>query len=137
MRVRSILAAGGVGLLALSLAACSSGSSSKTPTTSPAATTPTTSAMTTQPPQTAAPPTTEGTDPVTITSACVLTIHNYSTNTQSYDVGISQGTPSTPVEGGKLTTYGPVAPGASLPPVDLGKNGYTNCTIAAVVARTG
>jgi hypothetical protein len=73
MRVRSILAAGGVGLLALSLGACSSGSSSKTPTTSPAATTPTTSATTTLPPQTA-PPTT-ATPPAVLaaaTAACKL-----------------------------------------------------------------
>jgi len=73
MRVRSILAAGGVGLLALSLAACSSGSSSKTPTTSPAATTPTTSATTTFPPVVA--PTTTAPPPAVLaaaTAACKL-----------------------------------------------------------------
>jgi hypothetical protein len=113
------------------LVGCSSGSSSKPATRSsskPAATTPTT----------AAPPTTAATqDDVTITAAdCILTIHNHTTQTLTYDVGIKQGTPSTLVDGGKLTTYGPVAPGASLPPVDLGKKGFTNCTIAAVVTRS-
>jgi hypothetical protein len=74
MRVRSILAAGGVGLLALSLAACGSASSSKTSTTA----LPLTTAAT-------VPPTTVVTVPPTTPAEAVLP--TYSQVVATYPLG--------------------------------------------------